>query len=191
MNRSSPSLIELNGGVKFPTSGILPAREAGSARHRKGRKEMKKFIFAVAAMLLISAAAHPVSAGDGTKRGGSDNGRLEFRLYEGDPWGFPAPPSGYAEAGGTVKYNLTGPVLNFTVKAYGLEAGTVYHVTTCRMEVGAGVADEHGNMTVVGSAGGEYYLESIPDDFFSIRLASHYFSIIMLTDAHGYDWSVP
>jgi len=143
------------------------------------------FLFAVVFAMIFSLVGTALAGANG-RRGRSDRGSLEFVPFPGAP-NYPPAPSGYEEAGGIVKYNLSGPTLIFSIKAYGLVPGQEYHIRTCTDVVGAGAADEAGNMTVVGSASGSYHGME-PEDFFTIQTLGEKYSIILWTDMHGYDW---
>lgn len=150
---------------------------------------MKK-ITAAAVIAVFCLASVSALAARGGQGGNPNTGFVEFMLYPGNPPNYPPAPPEYAAAGGKVKYNLSGPNLAYTLKAYGLVPGQEYHIYTCGDIVGVGAADERGEIYVSGSASGPYH-DIRPDDFFTIRLPDDRFTIFLITPEHGYDWREP
>jgi hypothetical protein len=151
-----------------------------------GGEKMKKLTEIL--VLTVVFLVIPVFGAMGGQGGKPTYGAMEFMLFEGKLPNFPPPPPEYAAAGGKVKYTLTGPILEYTLKAYGLVPGEEYHVRTCGDVIGVGAADEDGEIRVSGSASGPYH-DIQPYDVFTIRLAEDSSSIILITDEHGFEWN--
>jgi len=123
------------------------------------RKKATLGIVAVFVAFSVAALPLPVHAGKG-----SDTNHLDMTTT-------PKTPEGFEGASGRVKYNMTGPTIQYVLKASGLVPGEDYLVAFCDVAVGGGTADKNGNLEIWSSAV-DSWLESSPRDPFELRRMS-------------------
>ena len=96
-------------------------------------------------------------------------------------------PAGYEMAWGKVKYNLSGPTLDFVLNAHRLVPYEEYVIKSGGVTLGGGTADMEGNLHVQGSPDGEGIS---PAAKFNVRRASDNARILQ-SAAHGYEFEPP